>query len=126
MFVKIVDNPPHDGRWYSSMIGEVIEVVPLDLNSYRAVEPEKNYPQWFDPEVDDYLFIDKVDVEVLDCILVDMYSGNVFAIRAGNEADNILCTYDEGVEAIKGLGSDYHLIKISASWKNKLILDKEM
>ena len=37
MFVKIVDNPPHDGRWYSSMIGEVIEVVPLDLNSYDAV-----------------------------------------------------------------------------------------
>lgn len=26
MFVKIVDNPPHDGRWYSSMIGEVIKI----------------------------------------------------------------------------------------------------
>ena len=65
MFVKIVDNPPHDGRWYSSMIGEVIEVTYDDIDGvYEVDNAEKLYPQEFDDDVVG-LYLSPDDVQVL-------------------------------------------------------------
>ena len=127
MYVRIKKGADKD-MWYSKLGNRVVEVeAGLYINSddgkvgdscYVVVNPEDNFPEFFNEDEYTVLHINSQDAEELDCLVVEFDSGELFMINPASMSNKYLCTYEEAKEFLEDMDTDdnYHIIHINGMW----------
>ena len=137
MYVRIKKGTGKD-KWYNGLGNQVVEVeAGLYIHSddgkvgdscYVVVNPEDNFPEFFNEDEYTALYINSQDAEELDCLVVDFDSGKLFMINPASRDNEYLCTYEEAKEFLEDTDTNdyYHIICIGGMWGITKNLVREM